>query len=322
MPKVTGRSHASRACDVCRRRKVRCLPSTEAAASCKQCLERSAACTYDIPLNKRGPPRKHIGTVAPIDPSECGHDQGIAQLVSVLTPHGEVCEPGCHYDSEPSPDEPAKERSPRNEDFPGVRSNDFLGLDSSPRSSRAISRPHPGLPIVSLCSKKLMDIALQDYLRLLYPMIPVIHIPSFLGDVEIGRQLTDAPFSSLLCSLFALVISMLPRKFEHYRTIDSDFREKFTHRRQVVDRVHVLTLGTQGPDYFDDLTLVKWASTYCRMAAYAYLDLFSRAKMLRAEADTMVVEMKCHRIASYAELDEIEAQLRKKAFWMMMTARM
>jgi hypothetical protein len=316
MPKVTGRSHASRACDACRRRKVRCLVS-EAAASCKQCLERSAACTYEIPLNKRGPPRKRLETVASINPSECRHDQNIAQLVDFLTPHSEICEPGGSYDSEPNPEEPTADRSSRHDDFPGVHSDEL-----SPRSGRAISRPHPGSQIVSLCSKELMDTALQDYVRLLYPMIPVIHIPSFLRHVESGRQLTDAPFSSLLFSLFALVISMLPRRFEHYKTIDSDFRNEFSHRRQVVDRVHVLILGIQGSDYFDDLTLVKWASTYCRMAAYAYLGLFSRAKMLRAEADTMVVELKCHRIASYAGLDEIEAQLRKKAFWMMMTARM
>jgi hypothetical protein len=317
MPKVTRRSHASRACDACRRRKVRCLVSAEAAASCKQCLERSAACTYDVPLNKRGPPGKRLETATSINPSECGHEQNIVQLVSFLTPHSEICEPGGSYDSEPNPEEPATDRSSRHDDFSGVRSDEL-----SSRSSRAISRPHPGSPIVSLCSKELMDIALRDYLRLLYPMIPIIHIPSFLRHVESGRQLTDAPFSSLLFSLFALVISMLPRRFEHYKAIDSDFGHEFSHRRQVVDRVHVLLLGIQGPDYFDDLTLVKWASTYCRMAAYAYLGLFSRAKMLRAEADTMIVELKCHRIASYAGLDEIEAQLRKKAFWMMMTARM
>jgi hypothetical protein len=58
------------------------------------------------------------------------------------------------------------------------------------------------------------------------------------------------------------------------------------------------------------------------MTAYAYPGLFSRAKMLRAEADMMAVELKCLRIASYAGLDMIKAQLRKKASWLMMTACM
>lgn len=316
MPKAIGRSHVSRACDACRRRRVRCLVSTESATACKQCLDRSDTCTYDIPHNRRGPPKARLSAVASTDTPGDIHEQDLVQHDNLPIPHGQACEPR-NNGLEPSTDDPSLSHASLSDDIPDPGSTESRRAGISPTP-----RPRLGPMVVSLCSEQLLDTAIQDYLHHLYPLLPVIHIPSFLQHLESGRHTTDVPFLCLLLSLFALVSAMLPRRFEHYRALDPEFGNEFTHRRQVLDRVQSLIHKIQGPDYFDDLTLVKWASAYCRMSACAYLGLVSRAMILRSEAETVLCQLNCHRVVSYAGLNEIEAQLRKKAFWMMVTARL
>jgi hypothetical protein len=235
------------------------------------------------------------------------------QHENLPTPHSEPRNDGL----EPPTDDPPASHASLNDDNSGLDSTESRreGISPSPW-------PRLGPIVVSLCSEQLMDTAIRDYLHHLYPLLPVIHIPSFLQHLDSGRHTTNVPFLCLLLSLFALVCSMLPRRFEHYRALDPDFGDEFTHRRQVLDRVQSLIHKIQGPDYFDDLTLVKWASAYCRMSACAYLGLVSRAMILRSEAETVLLQLNCHRVGSYTGLNEIEAQLRKKAFWMMVTARL
>lgn len=312
MPKATRRSHVTHACDECRRRKIRCEISVQTLQPCKQCLGRDALCTYDIPVSRRGPPKRFSDRL----------------LVATPSPRNET-EPTCRSESEPSPVNVSPEQT--SEHAFGHALTGLAGIES-PAIGSVVDQfsPPPSEPniccnvlstIPSLCSPELMRTALRDYLELLYPTIPVVHIPSFLIDLDANRHAIDASFLCLTFSLFALVVAMLPRKFEHYRNIDSGFGLEFADRRQLVDRVHSLVLENQAVDYFDDLTTTKWASAHTRMTAYACLGFWSRAAMLRAEAETIVLELKCHRVSSYAGLDKIETQLRKKIFWMTLTAR-
>jgi len=79
----------------------------------------------------------------------------------------------------------------------------------------------------SFCSQVVLDAAVQDYLKYLYPVIPVVYIPSFLADLKEDRHACDASALCLLISLCALVGSMLPRRFCSYENLDLSFKSAF-----------------------------------------------------------------------------------------------
>ncbi|CAG8736143.1 2073_t:CDS:2 [Dentiscutata erythropus] len=60
------RRNVTKACDSCKRKKIRCLPiiPTDQYARCDECTKRSCECTYHMQARKRGPksdsPSKHI----------------------------------------------------------------------------------------------------------------------------------------------------------------------------------------------------------------------------------------------------------------------
>jgi hypothetical protein len=60
-PRPSKRVVASRACDSCRTRRIRCLPLDGASGksqTCKACNAGSVRCTFDLLNKKRGPPSK------------------------------------------------------------------------------------------------------------------------------------------------------------------------------------------------------------------------------------------------------------------------
>ena len=60
-PRTPKRVVASRACDSCRTRRIRCLqPDTtnDKSKPCKACREASLRCTFDLLNKRRGPPAK------------------------------------------------------------------------------------------------------------------------------------------------------------------------------------------------------------------------------------------------------------------------
>ncbi|KAL7317630.1 hypothetical protein PS15m_003962 [Mucor circinelloides] len=50
----------NRACDECRRKKIKCQ-TAEGARTCKNCIAYEKGCTYNTSMKKRGPPRGYIG---------------------------------------------------------------------------------------------------------------------------------------------------------------------------------------------------------------------------------------------------------------------
>jgi hypothetical protein len=58
---------------------------------------------------------------------------------------------------------------------------------------------------------------LLDYLEFLYPLIPVVHRPSFRHDLLRNRDVNDKDFLVLIISLCAVTVGNMPRRFREYR---------------------------------------------------------------------------------------------------------
>lgn len=186
-------------------------------------------------------------------------------------------------------------------------------------SVRSIIDPptNDSFTIRTICSFAVFDALMQDYMAIIYPLVPVVHRPTFRNDLRNQRHMHDEVFKSFCLAICALVLGILPRKFDQYRQIDGSLA--FANRKAAVTTIHSLILKNRPVDYFDTITLEKWAISYMIGTTSAHLQLRTRARVQFGETDTLCTELGLNRIASYTCLDLIQTQLRKKAFWLTFT---
>lgn len=156
---------------------------------------------------------------------------------------------------------------------------------------------------------------LNDYLDLLYPLIPVVHRPSFRRDLECHRDSYDNDFLGVIVALCAVLIATIPRKFEEYHTYEDSLR--FNSRTEMVNFCWEINQSTRKPDYFDQIGHRKWAISYLFYLSYLQIGQHNRSRMFEVEAMQIARLLDLHFIPSYNGLNCIEKQLRKKAFWLM-----
>lgn len=192
-------------------------------------------------------------------------------------------------------------------------SEDSQSVPSVPSASPGIFSP----TIHRLCSKAIFEAIMKDYLERIYPLVPVVHCPTFLAHLHEERYMHSQTFLSFCFAISALVLAILPRKLDEYNRIDGSM--EFANRQEAIEYIHSMIMQARPVDYFDKLTLEKWAISYLMSMTNAHLRHLPRAKVLIAEADLICTELGLPRISSYVGLDNIEAQLRKKAFWLNFT---
>lgn len=196
------------------------------------------------------------------------------------------------------------------------------GATQQANSNYAISQtlsPHQLVPCVyptdSLCDRSLFKAMLGDYLRYLYPSIPVVHRPSFRRDALQDRDMFDNNFLGLTIAICAVLVATMPRKFKEYRSCLTPLR--FQTRTEMVHYCRELVLGLQGPAYYDEISLNKWAVPYLLAIACFHVGQHNRGRMLEVESMQLARLLELHNISSHVGLNSIEVQLRKRAFWLM-----
>jgi hypothetical protein len=164
----------------------------------------------------------------------------------------------------------------------------------------------------------------QDFLTYVYPLIPVVHIPTFLSSLEAHRTLPSRLFACLQASIFAIVNALLPSRFEHYKAVDPTLgrNSSIPDKVQAVFRAHNVFDLIKGPEFQDKPSVTSWATMYLFGAAYASLNLLHRSVMFRSHTYAIMLSMNLHLVKSYAGLNHIETQLRKKAMWLTLTGVM
>ncbi|KAH7028914.1 uncharacterized protein B0I36DRAFT_290164 [Microdochium trichocladiopsis] len=164
-----------------------------------------------------------------------------------------------------------------------------------------------------LFSRELVLLVLNDYVTYVYPLLPVVHRPSFAADLEGGRDARDGDLLALVVSLCAATVGLLPSRLPTYRAHGLPFET----RTAMANHCFRLNQGFRGPAYFDTISHSKWASTYMLGIAIHQTGNANLWRMLEVEAMQLLRLLEVHHLASYAGLDPIEVQLRKKAFCLM-----
>lgn len=155
---------------------------------------------------------------------------------------------------------------------------------------------------------------MSDYLDLIYPIVPVVHRPSFRRDFDRERDSCDPEFFMLLLGMSALTLAICSSRFEQYRLVDATL--SFQTTEGMINHCYDLFVCHRGASYYDQVSHQKWAVSYCFITAFFQIGHHNRSRMLEIESMQLARLLELHRASTYEGLDFIEAQLRRKAFWL------
>ncbi|KAL1905657.1 hypothetical protein Sste5344_008595 [Sporothrix stenoceras] len=168
-----------------------------------------------------------------------------------------------------------------------------------------------------ICSRRVFDAMIQDYLDLQYPLMPLFHRPSFRRDLDAGRETTDAIFFSLLVTMCAALVANVPSTFYKYKSLDdgSRFCLPYATRSDMVNDCHDIVMQLRRFNYADTTTHEKWSIAYLLGVAHGNMQHQTRSMMLSAEADHHLRQMHSYHTvtASRHRRSNIELQLHHKA---------
>ncbi|PYH29225.1 beta-glucosidase [Aspergillus neoniger CBS 115656] len=241
---------ATQACDICRKRKVKCnvtSASTDAPSRCGRCARLDLPCTFLSPSRTRGPKKRYA--------ARPDGENGEARVLGAIN-----------------------------------------------------------YPTDDLCDRPLFTCIMQDYLDYLYPLIPIVHQPSFRQSLQENHDREDSGFLGLVTAIAAVVIATMPSRFHSYRCANPPLR--FTSRRDMVRHCYDKILRLRDSTYFDHINFQKFAISYLLYAAFRQLGDHNWSRMLDVEATQLARLLNLRRISEYDGLNCIETQLRKKGFWL------
>ncbi|KAF4782056.1 hypothetical protein HER10_EVM0007019 [Colletotrichum scovillei] len=322
-------SIASRACDACRARRRKChfdgsSPHAEGPSptQCRDCCRLGIPCSFLVPTRPRGPKRrKRLPSMSDRSESELPNEPETHHVETAEQQSQQVPEPAASIEpvlvlpGQTPPSRPSQARSPYGPPHSALHG-------PSPRAAAPVQTDSPsvagaGFPTDELCSRALIHILMADYLDLVYPLVPVVHRPSFRHDLATNRDITDPDFFAVLMSLAALTVGLLPSRFRDYRAVDPEAAMRFENRTAMINCCAEICTRQRTANYWDHINHRKWAVCYVLSVACFQTGQVNRSRMFDVEYLQVSRLLGLHRISEYEGLNCIETQLRKKAFWML-----
>ncbi|RXK37841.1 hypothetical protein M231_04839 [Tremella mesenterica] len=148
------------------------------------------------------------------------------------------------------------------------------------------------------------------FLQYLYPLLPLVHRPTFSENLATRRDLRDIDFRALLLSIVAYVISQLPTS----RLVNERFDiDELKHLQR---RCHRTSRTLQGT-YYGQTNLTQISTIIFDTFYLLSIGLSHTAGARLGQAVQLAYCMGIHSDCKTASLgvDAIEAQLRRRVFW-------
>lgn len=153
---------------------------------------------------------------------------------------------------------------------------------------------------------------MTDFSERIYPLIPIIHLPTFHADLVANRDVNDLDFLCLIIALSALTVGLLPSRFDAYHALAS----RFGTRTAMINYCSQMCLRLRPADYWDHLSHRKWAVAFALSMGVFQTGQTNQSRMFEAESMQIARLLELHRTSEYEDLNAVETQLRKKAFWL------
>jgi hypothetical protein len=165
-----------------------------------------------------------------------------------------------------------------------------------------------GLSVEHLCSSAIFHTIINDFLDLVYPVLPLVHRPNFRSRIQQNAYISDAAFLRLCLALCAVTVASIPRKFAEYGA------GRYVDVGAMVDRAcHVVLLSriSSEPDWqnrpgIDSMTvsiLLAMSSHYAGRAIQGWGYASEAIQIFRA--------LELYREEGYANLSVIDGELCK-----------
>lgn len=290
-----------RACDACFARRTRC---DQGSPKCSQCQTGNLRCEYTRPVNKRGRPStiaqafrdsiEHSTPVPTVQPEWNTEARPVVLSPShasasadALSQHTELCK--ASDDGSPST---------------AMRDAPMAGADLD---SALATLPQSGLE--NAVSLNVINELVEHFATILWPKLPIIHMPSFRSALRARQDKTSPLFYMLVlnvCAATCMACRPLPRT-EAIAATGCSWEELGRHSnskiRQRRDRIH---------------TMARAGSVSCLqnviLVAYFEKSIGSPAsERLFSEAERIAQNF--HLGMEVPGLDAIEAELRRRIYW-------
>jgi hypothetical protein len=161
------------------------------------------------------------------------------------------------------------------------------------------------------------DCLIKEFLEFLYPIYPVVHVPTFCRRLVRVDRAQDIVFDNVVQCICVVTLVFMPRASEEFQRWRDLY--KFPCPEEAVKRCYELVMSTRTLDYLEDPRHEKWIVAFMLALALRVIGLHSAGIALTLEASQILVSINCHKRVGYGKLNCIEVQLAKKAFWMTYT---
>ncbi|EEY15252.1 predicted protein [Verticillium alfalfae VaMs.102] len=311
-----GRSIARKACDLCRERKIQCVFNHEiSSTTCQKCQKAEVPCTFLTTRKPRGPPSRYT----PSPPTDRQAPKRVAEAKQRAA-------------TASTSDEP---QTPTTPSFVALASpttttttTTAAAATSFPQTTQThpIHQPHrlQQLPvghvsITDFVPEYTLKIIIDDFFDRVYPVLPIVHVATYQAAFCARRYETDPVFLRLTISLCAATVASIPRRITVYGS------SLYADVGQMVDRASQLILlsrlGSE-PMWQDQPTMDTMLVSLALTIAALYAGRTASGWSYAGEAILYFRALELYKKASYLRFTPIEAEMCKRAFWLLFIFQM
>lgn len=179
--------------------------------------------------------------------------------------------------------------------------------------------PVGDLSIELLCPPSVFKDIINDYLELIYPLLPLVHRPNFRALLDISSFNHDAAFFRTCIAICAVTIASLPRKFEVYGS------GRYSDVGEMVEKAcHLVLLSrvSSEPEWQNHPSMsTMLVSIHLTMASH-YVGRQNQGWGYASEAIQFFRSLELYRKEGYENLNTLESELCKRAFWVLYIIQM
>ncbi|ADV21200.1 hypothetical protein CNC03930 [Cryptococcus gattii WM276] len=168
---------------------------------------------------------------------------------------------------------------------------------------------NPRNPLDSVLPRPLLYHIIDLYFDYIYCLIPCLHKPSFVHDLNTKREenLNEEEWVILVLAVVASTLVQLPRSFVNLP------------RKEVKDlvlRCHNRVRNYLAQD-FDSVTVTRTIIIYLSLFVYRIIGRIAVAEGLFGQNYVAILTLRAHEERTYAKLGNIERVLLRRMFWLM-----
>ncbi|KIV98806.1 uncharacterized protein PV09_09456 [Verruconis gallopava] len=163
------------------------------------------------------------------------------------------------------------------------------------------------------CSAEVFETIFNDFLTLVYPVVPLVHPPSFQAQVAEHEHFMPQPVFRQCLAIAAVTIASLPRKFNEYARSSAytSTANMVSHAVRLVQISRII----EEPCYTNKPSLEHLTTSLMLSMASHYTGDANQGWAYACEAMLLTRVMHLGERSGYEAVSLVESELRKRAFW-------